>query len=442
MYYFIPENLNIEELLKEHPPQFKMGYHVDCFTFLLGQITEAAARYRDSIDNNGYISLNAKVLKQRVYNYNEYIDYLIMYEIIECDNRYIVGEKSYGYRYADKYFTAPIIKKEITKRTLIKSLNTEGNYERNMRIKYDYLNRWFNKDLQIDFEPAIEKLELIKLEDTLRAKKNTHLRFNANVISAARIRDDDYFFRIDETAGRLHSNLTTLKKQIRPYLTYNNEPLACIDIVCAQPTGILTLLNPSFYDKKSTDGRITFHDIRASIREQIDFDAIWKHIKDGYPDYEIFKEDVMNDFYEAFRLKIEKHIGKFDLQRDDLKVVVYKVLYSENSYYNHAGARLKRLFDEIYPGVYRTIAAFKAKNESALPILLQNLEAQVILDRVAKKISKLYPKTPLFTIHDSIMVTQSEVEKCKEVFTSEYQRAFGITPNLKIELYKSEIIEL
>ncbi|MHB8260834.1 MAG: hypothetical protein ACYDEC_11220, partial [Bacteroidia bacterium] len=68
MNYFIPENLNLEELLTAHPPQFKQGFHIDCFTFLIGQITEAASRYKDSIDEDGFIRLNAKVLKQRVYN--------------------------------------------------------------------------------------------------------------------------------------------------------------------------------------------------------------------------------------------------------------------------------------------------------------------------------------------------------------------------------------
>ncbi|HVA99122.1 MAG TPA: hypothetical protein VNG53_09520 [Bacteroidia bacterium] len=438
MYYFIPENLNLEQLLIEHPPMLKHGFHIDCFTFLLGQITEAAARYRDSIDEEGFICLNAKILKKRVYNANEYMDYLIEHGIIICDNLYIPNEKSYGYRYADLYFTAPIIAKEIKKPTLVKSINLEGNYERNMRVKYDYLHKWFDQDLKIDLEPAIEKLEFIKLEEILRNKRNLHLRFNANLISASRINNQSYFFRIDETAGRLHTNLTTLKKQIRPYLSYQNEPLACIDIVCAQPTGILSLINPQFYEK-SENGRITFNDIRPSIRNKIDFDSIWKHIKEGYPDYDTFKEDVMNDFYEAFRVKIEKQIGKYDLTRDDLKVAVYKVLYSDNSYFNQQRAWLKRLFHEIYPGVYDTIAAFKTKKNSALPILLQNLEAQVILDRVAKSISKIYPKTPLFTVHDSIMIPVSEVEKCKEIFNYEYNRALGITPNLKVELYLEEV---
>ena len=137
MYYFIPENLNLEQLLIEHPPMLKHGFHIDCFTFLLGQITEAAARYRDSIDEEGFICLNAKILKKRVYNANEYMDYLIEHGIIICDNLYIPNEKSYGYRYADLYFTAPIIAKEIKKPTLVKSINLEGNYERNMRVKYD-----------------------------------------------------------------------------------------------------------------------------------------------------------------------------------------------------------------------------------------------------------------------------------------------------------------
>lgn len=40
-----------------------------------------------------------------------------------------------------------------------------------------------------------------------------------------------------------------------------------------------------------------------------------------------------------------------------------------------------------------------------LPILLQHLEADCVLDYTCKKIAKKYPDMPLFTIHDSIITT-------------------------------------
>lgn len=437
MYYFIPDNLNIDGLLKINPPAFKLGYHKDCFIYLLGQITEVAARYRDSVDEKGFVPLNAKMLKQRVHNYNEYMDYLIKHNIIER-NGYIPGEKSFGYRFTEKYFSMPVTIVEIKKRPLIKSIKAESNYERNMRVKYDYLHRWFNEDFKIDFEPAVEKLELIKLEEILRCKWNPFLKFNSNMVNAMRMRDHDYNFRIDEKAGRLHTNLTSLKKQIRPYLTYDGTPLASIDIVCAQPTLLLTLFDPKFYEK-SENGRICYNDIRGSIREEIDFNEVWKHINSGYVDFELFKEDVMNDFYESFKKKIEKQIGKYDLVRDDLKVAVYKVLYSENEYFDQKRAWLKRIFCEIYPGVYNTLCAFKTKGVGALPILLQNLEAQVVLDRVAKTISKMNPRMPIFTIHDSIVVPATEVEWCNDIFKKEYYKALGVNPNLKTEYFEQQL---
>lgn len=101
MKFFLPSNLNLTALLASNPPKFK--YSVDCFTYLIGQITGVAAKYKDLVDEQGYVPLYAPLLKHRVHNYVKYMNYLLENNVLECNNRYYPGERSYGYRFTKEY---------------------------------------------------------------------------------------------------------------------------------------------------------------------------------------------------------------------------------------------------------------------------------------------------------------------------------------------------
>src|ERR1035437_16463 len=154
MIQFLPKNLDLKELLTNNPPDFK--YHIDHFVHLCSLLYELPAKKKDSLRKGGFVPLHAHLLKKVNNNYKKYFNYLIKHGVVECDNSYIVGEKSKGYRYAPKYhdIIQPV---EITKYTLTKNLKETHRFNRDMYAKYNYLNFWFNNGLTIDFIGAEKK---------------------------------------------------------------------------------------------------------------------------------------------------------------------------------------------------------------------------------------------------------------------------------------------
>ena len=97
MKQYIPESLDIDELLSEKPPAFK--YHRDNFIYILNLITEIPSRNKDLLDANGWVPIHAHTLQSRIRDYDKYLDYLIENKILETDNQYLPGEKSKEYRF-------------------------------------------------------------------------------------------------------------------------------------------------------------------------------------------------------------------------------------------------------------------------------------------------------------------------------------------------------
>lgn len=435
MKFFIPSNLDLTALLQKNPPKFR--HYTDNFIYLIGQITSVGAKYKGLIDEQGYVPLHAPLLKHRVHDYVKYMAYLIENDVLECNNRYY-PERSYGYRFAKKYFTSPVVPVEITKYTLLKSIRTKGNWERNMEAKYDFLNRWFNDDLRLDFEGALNRLEWLKMEDILSGKFNAIQRYNANYANLVMLKERQFYFQVDYTAGRLHTNLTALKKELRPYISYAGEVLASVDVVSSQPFLIANvLLNPYFYERGDGD-KLCYHDTWGSIKKEIDIVEVRKHIMNLGPDAELFRQDVQDDFYTAFMNRVRQSGEGIDLTRDGMKKAVFLVLYSDNKFIQQEGAYLKRIFKNIYPTVYALLAAYKKRASRSLPVIIQHIESKVILSGVARHISKRKKQVPLYTIHDSIVLPATEIELCKDVFSEQYTSLLGAVPHLKTEIWAPE----
>ena len=79
------------------------------------------------------------------------------------------------------------------------------------------------------------------------------------------------------------------------------------------------------------------------------------------------------------------------------------------------------------------IKGTKGNEKNYFPILLQNIEADCILNYCTKKISADHPNIPLFTIHDSIVTTEENRAVVEHKFKEYLGTYFGSTPILKLE---------
>src|ERR1043165_8275431 len=123
LYFWIPNNLNIDEHLENYDFSNIDGFNKDKLHYLLHLISDIPSCNKDKVTETGYISLNATLLQKWVANYKQYIDLLIKTGIVECDGEYHVGKKSRGYRFTEAYRT-PLRKVLVTDLGLISKVKT------------------------------------------------------------------------------------------------------------------------------------------------------------------------------------------------------------------------------------------------------------------------------------------------------------------------------
>ena len=430
MIKFLPKNLDLKKLLADNPPEFK--YHIDHFVHLCSLIYEMPAKKKDCMRPGGFVPLNSFMLKTVNNRYKRYLKYLIQYGVFECDNSYIVGEKSKCYRYAEKYhdIIQPVY---ITKYTLTSKLKEVHRFNRDMYAKYNYLNRWFSKDLTIEYAGAQQKLVELYYQDKEKGKPNALHKLNANMVNLIKLDRKDFYFTVDSTSKRLHTLLTKLKKELRDYITYDCQPLANVDFQCSQPTLSLCLLDPTFYNTELKQDRVTVNALYPELAELLPIQTIASYVQANQDKFIQYREMVFKDLYISMGEVLNDNSIGFPTDRKSLKSMMYVVMFSHNKFIGGKKALPKRIFKQLFPEVYEVFKMYKTAGQQHLPILLQKIEATLVLDRIAKSLSKASPGMPLFTVHDSIVCPTEKIGFCKEIIWKESLKYLGFEPVLGID---------
>jgi hypothetical protein len=436
MIQFLPHNLDVNQVLKNNPPSFP--YQCDNFIHVLSLLTEIPSKKKELLNGEGYVPLNSTILKTRVHNYSQYINYLLEAGIIETDNYYIPGEKSRGYRFTESYCTL-IEPTEISKYTLLKSINNKSPYDRNMCAKYNYLYKWWDERLQIDYDGTKNYLEQCFQKDKEQNYYKAVRKYNSNLATVLCMKENMVRFRIDETSGRCHTYLTNLKKGLRNFVTFDGQNLSSVDIRCSQPTLSTMLLKPEFYQDIKDTGIMNIYRLAPELVKKIPIGEITRLVCTSEEKFKPYINAVESDLYNSMRPHLEELIGREWNDRTKIKEAMFAVLYSDNRFIAQKEAEPKRLFKSMYPEVYEVFSLYKKHGASALPVLLQKIEAKLVLDGAAKNLAKKNPDMPLFSIHDSLIVPTDCENLCKEEMLNEGRRLMDIDLKLQTEVFSPTI---
>lgn len=437
----IPENLDLDSILEEFPPEFH--FEKDKFIYILDLIYSIPARKKKMVENyTGFTPINKTILGGTIKDYRRYIDYLKERGIVEEDN-YIVGEKSRGLRFTKKYqtMTKPV---EITHWTLIKNisyLRKKTNTEKTSQLIF--MKKWF-KGLEIDLKSSIDYLRTEYLKDVENPdEKFPHLKLNSRLYPIQKLhREPDSLFFVDETAGRLHTYLTQLKSELRKFITYKGKKLCAIDITNSQPYLLLSLLDKKNLTRNNMAERIALSNPTIEAQDKT------THVLLGTLVYSISnEEDVVlfknmvssGNFYERFaEILIENNeIERLEDSQELRKIVkdiTFSTLFSDNSAIRYSNTM--KIFKKTFPNVYEVIESIKENHHPTLAVTLQNLESELVLHKACKIISEENPEVPIFTLHDSIITTEDNVEYVESVLKNVLKENIGIAPNLKIERWE------
>lgn len=451
---YVPKSIDIDALLKRDPPKFT--YKRDKFILILHLISSINADKKE--ETIRYTALYSPLLKSKIgTDYPKYFQYLIHHHIIVVDKRYsTISHTSKKYSFTDHHSSSELMEITITDKTTIKNatifVNLEADKDLSILPQKDindlqYLIKWFNEKLSIDFLQA--QNYLIQLRDNeiwqqgfyyeklYEEIKDPYNTFNKRLIPAYKIKNQQFTTNIDRTSYRFHSPLTSLKKELRKFVKYDGSTLVSIDIKNSQPYLSTVLFNKKYFKKNEIGSKI-------KIYNNIDYNnspIVHYYVSKNVPpkDVTLFINQVKSGkFYEEFvRLLSKENLIPLEIndKRSYAKKVMFRTLFSPN--FHKSFSKEIQVFEKLYPNVFQNFSFLKSnKRYNTLACLLQRIESELILEIICKKISDKFPSVPIFTIHDSVVTTLENRKKVEDIMRSTLTEFIGYKPQLSIEVWK------
>jgi len=413
----------IEEQIKPHIKGFDIDNMKEVLTILSSHIRKENKLNPSKKNNSAQLRLD--YINELVPQGGKYLKHLVLLGYIKIVDGYIPGEKSYSYKYTEKWES----------KYVFRNLNNPKLARRIDKV-YEKYSKLRLKTLRT-YADQVKYLKLLTIVDgwqefiDLNCTDSVHQR-NCVIASAMRIINKDFYYSIDKTAGRFHSNLTSMKRGLKQFLRVKGEKLVNIDVKNCQPyLALLLLTNPqkaAFLAKDDSELKYILENLEISECEDI----------------ELFKKLVLEGTFYEYLMEEFKNEG-FELSRDDTKIQVLKIFFASNDLpsdkIDPTNLQCRLIFMSLFPNVHNIFSQIRGDSfftYNRFAILLQSIEAYVMLDFIMKRVYKVIPKIIAMTVHDSIMV--GEGIKCnelvKKIMIEEFKEFIGFEPKVKIESYE------
>jgi hypothetical protein len=474
--FLVPENLNVELLLAEcNPEPFiskRRRFRQENLLIVIDTLYRLMSNpKKNKYAVNNFTPIKLKYLRKYVPNAEDYLKYLVHSNILLKDNYYIPDIKSYGYKFDVKYIGTPtvyVLGKNIDS---IQSYELAGFTKQSKKLKHLYI--WLNEKLTIDIAGAMkeafanywqrdgEKLPIcyddIDFSVTTKTGINRRSEKYVNeehesqylsllggvIIPLSTYEQKEFYFQVDESGYRVHTNLTNLKKGLRKYVKYGGKSLVSYDIKNSQPFFLNVVLDKDFWTKSKTGDKITIGKIqnpsgtlRAFHRRATKHPLTVRTFDETQysKGFQLFKKVTLDG--SLYEFICEKHLeltGQV-LEREKAKRQLITLLYDTSRKNRSYVYDIEDTVDAVFPGLMDFCNSLKTKKEyNKLALLLQNIESTVVLRMVCKNIAQKYPEMPLFTVHDSIATTEDFATILGPLIASEIESVVGFKPTIKEE---------
>lgn len=437
--FFLPEKVltALQKRLKDVPP--KWSYNIDTFHYIIYHIIQRQI-YKSNSDNE-YINIKMEKLKAEIgSNIGRYIKYLFDGEILERDF-FLPGKKTFYYRLNPSILQGVPVRmyiqpySKLFEKIIDSQTRKRKHYNDPDRVP-EYLRAMWKKfsGLKFDFDAAEKWIHIHYKDDYSKAYF---------YLSALEMFKDKRFlyFKRNHTNNRLDTNLTNLKSDLRQFIAGNYVQ---IDLKNSQPLFLsfyLSFLIKLYQTNYSIPLWCNF--LNENLYQLFGKQTI-KYIlkiaqnhKSGLNGeiLDLKKSTLAGNFYENF----ENSIGKDKIEREEVKPIIFAVLFSPNIIYKNHNPfypfqNEKRKFAIKYPLTYRILEILKEKDHKALSILLQRIESYIFLDQICPELNKhgIIP----FTIHDSIIVEQEHVSVAKKICEQVFKKIFRDKPKFHVKSLK------
>ena len=213
--------------------------------------------------------------------------------------------------------------------------------------------------------------------------------------------------------GGCHTNVANLPRQYRQYIRLEGKELVSCDISTSQPL-LLAILIRNTREEEEGDKR---PNPKAVLETSSD-----TSLTD-------FLQDCLNG------VVYDRIVALTGYVRDDVKGLFLAVIYGHP---DHMNTRVGEAIRELYPAVFEAVTEMNYKlGHGGLPRLMQRMEADVMIGRVAARLLREQPSMPLLTVHDCVLVPPEFVSLAEQVIKDEWRGAFGVEPRVKVSAFTS-----
>ena len=212
--------------------------------------------------------------------------------------------------------------------------------------------------------------------------------------------------------GRVHTNVTNLKRELRPTLHFRNgETLVELDIRCSQPTLLYGMLPKGA--RAATDALEYLELCRSG-----DLYAALAG--------DMLRDDAKRAFFHfLYSYPVETHGRRRRIHSDPVK--------------ERARCRrdaVGRLMAARFPTVNQFIVGTKRqRGHRGFSHEMQRLESGLVIDSVCGRLMRENPDISILTIHDSLLTNASSASKVQTTFDRTLQ-AMGIAATVSATTYK------
>jgi hypothetical protein len=142
---------------------------------------------------------------------------------------------------------------------------------------------------------------------------------------------------------------------------------------------------------------------------------------------------ISGELYSFLANPIRSQKGYELINNMQLKQEVLRTFFSGNQFLYSLEAAPKKVFAETFPTIYNFLAELKRNSKEFLAHLLYHIESHLVLDIITKRITREFPKIPVFTIHDCIVSFEGEEDLITRIASEELEKFIGFPPKLKSE---------
>ncbi|WP_276132449.1 hypothetical protein [Polluticoccus soli] len=460
----IPVNLDLDRLIEAYPPDIprfnKDMVHVICKSVYSQMKTLGEDFCHPRKHEPFYVPLNAVMLKKQIGNhYMKVVAWMMQVGILQCDGSYQAGSVSKGFKFGPSYsYESRWV--TITDTILLRKLRKIAD----MPIPRHYCKRVVNR-----LENALQDggLQI----DAPKAEAWVNARYNASMAKAMKgkgkltpeeveiirqiqlediktIASGNIKLIQDDFGHRLHTPLTRLPKELRPFITYKGEELAEVDISGSQLLMATRLLDKRNYPLRGNKAQPDLSEVFTGSYLEVTgdkrrdttimfLDSLQSRYSKGFQEMDFVKDAASGEVYSRIVEELEK-ISYFKPaltekeKRAKVKKTLLKQLFASPYFHKHKwlykgkAGEIWSLFTTIYPEFAELTDHIKSKNHKDMSMILQRMESVLIIGRVCKRIQDEHPEVFIATIHDCLVTTKANKDLVRKILEEELQTYVGV----------------